>query len=503
MQPSDNDLDSFFTFETDSSPLPDELPFHLLILGDWSGNINRSPLDMRIPIEIDRDNFDDVMQKLNVGIEIDFSSEGSDRIELRFSELDDFHPDNLFNKLSVFSHFYELRRRLLNPETYESAVYELKNFNTSSSVDRQVFEENTVPNDNLLDSILSQSEHNQVTENDVRHKSELDQFISKIISPFLVTVDESEQLNYLAAIDESISDLMRQILHNPDFQSIESAWRGLFFLVRRIETRNNLKIFILDVSKDEITSNLKSVNNLEESLLFRQIVRNRSDADNSTPFSLIAGNYDFSVDIDNIATLIRLGKIAHSSFAPFVSYLDSQELFVNKIEHFNKTLDHESNHLSVSYKLWNTLRSIPEADFIGLSPNKFLGRLPFGRKTVPTENLSFEEFNGDFSASKLLWISPCFIFAFLYAQHFSLHEWNIGQNLLNEVDKLPLYIRNLDESSNQQFCSSVFQSENDIESLLDLGLVPLLSFRNSDSIKIPRFQSIAFPARSLSSRLKS
>jgi len=55
-----------------------------------------------------------------------------------------------------------------------------------------------------------------------------------------------------ALVDRVISAQMRALLHFPDFQALESLWRSIFFLVRRAETDQDLSIWLIDVSRQEL-----------------------------------------------------------------------------------------------------------------------------------------------------------------------------------------------------------------------------------------------------------
>ena len=61
----------------------------------------------------------------------------------------------------------------------------------------------------------------------------------------------------IARIDEKLTAQMNEILHAPEFQQIESAWRGLHYLVFNSETDANLKIRVMNVSKNELYRNLR------------------------------------------------------------------------------------------------------------------------------------------------------------------------------------------------------------------------------------------------------
>src|SRR5689334_20988077 len=65
-------------------------------------------------------------------------------------------------------------------------------------------------------------------------------------------IDKTMLDQQIAAIDEKLSAQLDVILHNPEFQKLESAWKGLKFLVDRTDFRKNIKIEMIDVSKQSL-----------------------------------------------------------------------------------------------------------------------------------------------------------------------------------------------------------------------------------------------------------
>ena len=100
MFPSEPDLETRVTLETERTGVIDEPPFRILMLGDWSGDAEKPDPERRRPLEIDRDNFDDIMKKLRV--RLDLEAEGGN-LQLEFQSLDDFHPDELFKQVPMFA----------------------------------------------------------------------------------------------------------------------------------------------------------------------------------------------------------------------------------------------------------------------------------------------------------------------------------------------------------------------------------------------------------------
>lgn len=514
MFPSDTDFETKITLETEAVPIPENEVFRILLLGDWSGResrLNQTDFPPSRPIVVDRDNFDDVMSKLDVRLDLEFQGNEKNILSLKFTELDDFHPDKIFQQIPLFSELRDLRRKLVKPDSFEEAAKEVRSwFGTTDNREIETVQNQSLPQtiqpvpDNLLDQILSQSnESSSVSQSQPVASSELSSFIRAIVSPHLVKTDQAEQSKLLAVIDEVTSDFMRKILHHPQFQALESAWRGVYFLVRRVETDVDLKLFLLDIGKNEISDNLKSVSNLTDSILYKWLVKDASETFGGEPWTVVCGNYNFNLKLDDVATLIRFGKISATANAPFISHIKPAMLGITSLAANPDPHDWQIADDSAEIKLWETLRGLPEAAYLGLAIPRFLARLPYGQATEPTETFSFEELESFDNHNQYLWANPSFACAMLLAQSFSKSGWEMGNALQTKIDGLPTHLYLEDGESKTKPCAEVVLTENACDKLLQKGLMPLLSYRNTDMVRLARFQSIASPLRSLSGRWSS
>ena len=98
----------------------------ILIVGDYSAHKPDKPkLNDRKPQAVDIDDFDAVLRRISPQLRI-FLGDSNEETLIEFLELDDFHPDALYKRLSVFKTLREMRGRLENPSTYAAAAEELK-----------------------------------------------------------------------------------------------------------------------------------------------------------------------------------------------------------------------------------------------------------------------------------------------------------------------------------------------------------------------------------------
>lgn len=502
MFPSDIDFEAKVTLETEANPVSDELPFQVLLIGDWSGrDFNSVPHNSEkqdlVPYEVDRDNFNEILRQFGIKIRLNLADFDNKYITLRFSQLDDFHPDYIYAHNPIFSELQDLRQRLQQHDTFELAAKQVRDW--FSEPQNEIKETNTIKvptddtsntSDNLLDRILEQKEEN-TSESPPQpvESSELNALIAKVVKPFLIKTDEVEQAKLIEIVDEISTDLMKQILQHPRFKHLEAAWRGLNYLVRNVETDARLKLFLLDISKNEINQDLKSVDDLSDSRLYK-VLKSENN------WSVICGNFYFKLNIEDTATIIRLAKISNFINAPFISALNPEIFGVKSFSTISDNFQWGLSEDNSVKKLWKTIREMPEAAYLGFLIPRILVRLPYGADTEPLEQFSFEEFSKDFDHEDYLWVNPCFACALLLSESFKTSGWSLN-HLQQDIVGLPIHMYEKNGVINKKLSTEILFSENVGNFLLDLGMMPLLSNRESDRVRLARFQSAALPSATL------
>jgi len=95
-----------------------ELPLKLLIMGDFTGKPDDRPLEEREPINIDKDNFNEVLKAQDIGINVTvpnkISGEPDDEmnVELKFDSIKDFGPEAVAKNTPELNRLLELREAL-------------------------------------------------------------------------------------------------------------------------------------------------------------------------------------------------------------------------------------------------------------------------------------------------------------------------------------------------------------------------------------------------------
>src|SRR6266446_5311001 len=523
----------------------DDRPFRVLLIGDWSGRRNRGlsasseELKAWRPLLVDRDNLDQLIARLGVKLHISLTSDGSQSLTVSFNQLDDFHPDRLFSELEIFDRLRRTRAKLSNPKTFAESAVEVREWSeparvesTSSSTPEAPPEEPGLAasplDENLLDQILaggSKASSTKLSKPTEEVSPEIAELAKAAVKPYLSPDIEADQDQLIEAVDKRIAGSMKAILHHPDFQALESAWRALDFLVTRLETGTDLKLYLLDISFDEFKADLHSHEDFRSTALYKLLVEQTVGTSGGIPWAVIAGNFIFDfVSVPRAgrgpqagsplgvgvatgplraetALIETISFIAEEAGAPFIAGTTPHLL---GCESLARTPDPDDWRRSIPPEVeerWETLISIPSAEYIGLALPRFLLRLPYGKETEPTEEFDFEELNdGDVSArhESYLWANPAFAVAYLLAEGFSKNGWDFRPIDALEIENLPLHIFEKDGASEIKPCAEALLTVRAAQKIIDRGLMPLLSMKDSDTIRLGMFQSIA--GRSLRGR---
>jgi len=492
-----------------TSAVPDsETPFCIAILGDFSGRANRHVCDTRTiatrrAVLIDRDNFDQVMAKIAPEIRLPLGGKDG-TLPFRFSTIDDFHPDQIFQQSPMFDRLRELRSRLNNPETFAATADALGISSRAQSQPREpeairpkAPEVTGLASGSLLDTMIEGSESGAPVTHRQR-RDEVQEFAHRVSEASAVAAADPRQAEVVAMIDRAIGGQMRALLHVPDFQALEAAWRALFLLVRRVETSSQLKLYLIDVSQEELAADLTSSNDLGATGTYKLLVERSVRTPGAEPWTLLVGNYIFGPQHEDVELMGKLAKVASAAGAPFIAGASPRLLGCTSFE-----TTPEPRNWKLTPELtesWAALRGLREASSLGLVLPRFLLRLPYSKKTDPIESFDFEEMAETPVHEDYLWGNSAFVCGMLLAQSFSEQEWEMRPGMISEIDRLPLHVYERDGEQELKPCAEALLTEDAAEQILENGLMPLASLKGRDAVRLVRFQSIAAPLRALAGR---
>lgn len=469
----------------ESAEVDPEAPFRILVLGNFSGPGQKAkvPVGQRKPLLIDRDNFDDVWAKIGPTVNVPLGPNLQEQVDLSFRTLEDFEPEQLFQRVRVFEKFAELRRRLRDPARFAAAADEIKGWagaakNPTPAAPGPVSPENLL--EQMLGDVGSQSAPAPL--------SDWDRFLHQIVAPHAVARTDPRLPDFEAVVDEAISAQMRSLMHHADFQALEAAWRGLFFLVRRLETDATLKLYILDVTREELTEDVVGKSDLSTTGMYAHLVERTVGTSGGQPWAVVVGTYTLVLDQDDVEMLANLAKIVGRAGAPFLMAAHSRVLGCASL--VNTPDPRQWQDDPAFQETWNALRQLPEARYLGLALPRFLLRLPYGKDSASTEQFSFEELPPGSPHDHYLWGNPALACALLLGESFTQSGWDLRPGDFQEIDGLPVALYREEDETVSKPCAEVVLTDRAVEAILDRGLMPLVSPRDRPTIRVARFRSV-------------
>lgn len=480
-------------------------PFHILIMGDLSGRGTRgiceagAALGKRRFYELDRDNVDEVLAALKVEIHVPIGK-GDQTMPVAFSLLDDFHPDKLFDQLEVFSRLRQMRRRLANQATFAEAAAEMQEW---AAPEKPAQETQSPPmtytgQENLLDLVIGGAGDSTTSGVPTRPASGNDwsEIIREIVGPHVAAIPSAQQADLVARVDEATSAQMRSILHDRRFQAVESNWRGLDYLARLLETNEKLKIFVVDVTKEELQADLQN-EELQQTGLYQLLVDRSVGTPGAKRWSVLVGLYEFHDETQEIEALGRLARIAALAGAPVATGANPQFLGVDKIHEAPDPDDWNTPLTPDVQAAWNALRELPESRSLALGLPRFLTRLPYGKKSSPTEKFQFEEMPETSVHEHYCWGCPALLVAAALARGYEELGWKLRPAGAVDLSGLPMHVYKEDGESVVKPCAEVLLVERAADRISDLGFVPLQSFKGGDTVRVRGVTAVANPLQPL------
>jgi type VI secretion system protein ImpC len=418
-------------------------PMRLLVLGDFSAKPveERAPLASRPILRVDVDNVEDLMRRVD-------PRANSAAAEIHFHQIDDFHPDRLFARLDLFRALRDVRAS--PPAEHDEQLARL--LGTQSAPNAS----SAPPPAGSLDALIHDA-----------------------VAPHVVKDTSARTASHVAAADAAIAHEMRTLLHDPAFQRIEAAWRGLRWLIAGLELDENLQLHLLDVTREELLADIVTAQGkLARTNLYRAVIDRLPRGDS---WSALVGLFRFGPSTSDIGLLAALGLIASNAGGPFFGDGD-----------LALAADDEQ-----ALAGWQMLRRSEAAPWIGLAAPRLLLRQPYGQRTDPIDAFGFEELAGAPASDELLWGHASLAMALLIGRAFSARGWDMEPGDEREIGDLPVYTFVRDGEREMQPCTERVLSERDTNRLLAAGLIPIASRRDRDQAVVVRFQSVADPSAPL------
>jgi type VI secretion system protein ImpC len=316
-------------------------------------------------------------------------------------------------------------------------------------------------------------------------KQGIQSFITTLLDPSRQTDRVTAALadEMIADLDKKLSRQVDQILHDKSFQKLESSWRSLKFLIDRTNFRENIKIQVMNVSKEDLLSDFQDAPEITKSGLYKNVYTAEFGQFGGQPFGAIVSNYEFGPGTQDVALLQYVASVSAMAHAPFIGGVSSSFFGLEDFSKLPDLKDLSSIFEMPQYTKWNGFRESDDARNVGLVMPHFLLRVPYGTETVPAKKFAYNE-NVSGGNNEFLWGNASFAFASRLTASFADYRWAaniIGPQGGGAVNDLPIYNYESMGEIQTKIPTEVLVSERREFELAEQGFIALSMRKNSDN----------------------
>jgi type VI secretion system protein ImpC len=344
--------------------------------------------------------------------------------------------------------------------------------------------ETTEAQPSIIDSIIETTKYKPSDESYAIAERGLKAFLKELVgTKGSARVHQSVVNEMITALDHKLSLQIDEILHHAQVQKLESSWRGLKLLIDRTDFRENTKIEILNVSKDDLLADFEDSPEITKSGLYRQIYTAEYGQFGGEPVGAMVANYEFTAHPQDIKLLQYAGSVATMAHAPFLASAGPKFFGEDSYLTLPNLKDLKSIFEAPQYAKWRSFRESEDARNVGLVMPRFLLRLPYGEETVPVKEFHYEETVTD-SHEKYLWGNAVFAFASRLTDSFAKYRWCpniIGPQSGGAVEDLPVHVYKSMGATEQKIPTEVLISERREFELSEEGFIALTMRKGSDN----------------------
>jgi type VI secretion system protein ImpC len=288
----------------------------------------------------------------------------------------------------------------------------------------------------------------------------------------------------LAALDRQLSQQLTAVLHHPDFQQLESTWRGLHYLVHQTATGEDLKIRVLDVTKQELVQDCDPGRTLQQSDLFQKIYRQEYGHVDGEPYGLLVADYEFGHHAEDVQLLRSMAGVAAAAHAPLIAGASPRLFQIERYTELAGVRRLDAIFKGSEYAAWRSFRDSDDSRYVALTLPRVRARLPYGSDGAHALEFAFEECGDGKEPGPCLWMNAAWAYATRITAAFAREGWFArvrGVAGGGTVEGLPVGISPADDGSVVMKCpTEIAISDRREFELSNLGFLPLLHSKNRD-----------------------
>ncbi|MBD8494478.1 type VI secretion system contractile sheath large subunit [Pseudomonas syringae] len=353
------------------------------------------------------------------------------------------------------------------------------------------------PHASILDSIIAQTRLNPEDEAYGIARRGVSAFIQELLKPHNSAEPVKKALvdRMITDIDTRLSQQMDEILHHPDFQALESAWRGLRLLVERTDFRENIQIEMLNVSRADLLDDFEDSPEVMQSGLYKHLYTAEYGQFGGQPVGAVIANYFLSPSAPDIKLMQYVASISCMAHAPFIAAAAPGFFGLESFTGLPDLKDLKDHFDGPQFAKWQSLRQSEDARYLALTLPRFLLRTPYDPEENPVKSFVYKE-NVSSSHEHYLWGNTAYAFATRLTDSFARFRWCpniIGPQSGGALEDLPLHHFQSMGEIETKIPTEVLVSDRREFELAEEGFISLTMRKGSDNAAFFSASSVQKP----------
>ncbi|PNG87948.1 type VI secretion system contractile sheath large subunit [Pseudomonas putida] len=355
----------------------------------------------------------------------------------------------------------------------------------------------TLSNATLLDQIMAETKLVPAQEGYQIARQGVSAFITEILKSNdpdqLINKHRADQM--IAEIDRMLGNQMDAILHQPEFQQLESSWRSLKLLVDRTDFRENIKLEVLHVTKEDLLDDFENAADITCSGIYKHVYTAGYGQFGGEPVAAMVGNYNFGPSSPDIKLLSYMASVGAMSHAPFLAAPAPEFFNLNSLEELPNLKEIKDLFAGPRHAKWRAFRESEDARHVALTGPRFMLRSAYHPQEQPIESFNYNEGIAG-QHDNYLWGNSAFLLASCINDSFARYRWCpniIGPQSGGAVEDLPVHLYESLGQLQAKIPTEVLISDRKEFELAEEGFIALTMRKDSDNAAFFSANSVQKP----------
>lgn len=301
----------------------------------------------------------------------------------------------------------------------------------------------------------------------------------------------------LIELDKKLSEQMDTILHDTRFRQLESFWRSLRLLVDRIDFKQNIRLFLLHATKDELLEDFEFSAEITQTGYYKHVYSSGYGQFGGDVIAASIGDYYFSSSAQDLKLLQYVSMVGAMAHAPFLTAVAPSFFGLKDFTELSAVSTLSGLFDSPAYSKWRALRDTEDSRYLGLFLPRFLLRSPYSVAENPIRRFHYNE-NSHKDLENYLWGNAAFLMAICLAGSFAKYRWCpniIGSDSGGAVKNLPTHYYQAIGGWHGKISTEVLISDRREFELASEGFISMVTRKGSEDVVFYSANSVQKPKK--------